>query len=173
MDVAVIGGGASSEHEVSLASAAGIRAALQSCGHRVRDVRITRNGLWECDGEPLGASARESLALALDVLDGVDVLFPAMHGPAGEDGTIAALAELAGIPCVFSPLLVSPVAMDKWATRSVATSQGIAVAPGRLITQLDDVPAGVALPAVVKPVAAGSSHGVVHDAPPSSQSVSG
>lgn len=161
MDVAVIGGGMSSEHEVSLASAEGIRAALQSCGHRVRDVRITRNGLWECDGEPLGTSVRESLARALDALDGVDVLFPAMHGPAGEDGTIAALAELVGIPCVFSPLVASAVAMDKWATRAVATSQGIAVAPGRLITQLDEVPADVALPAVVKPVAAGSSHGVV------------
>lgn len=164
--IAVIGGGQSAEHEVSLASAADVSAALTANGYDVMALTIGRDGIWHARGRsavaglsPLAATPAASLAVAVDVLGSCDVIFPALHGPGGEDGTLAALASLLGIPCVGAPLSAGALAMDKWVTKLVAAACGIATAPGVLLLPDDGVPA-VPLPAVVKPIAAGSSAGV-------------
>jgi D-alanine-D-alanine ligase len=153
--VAVIGGGRSCEHEVSLASAASVADGLDPAAYEVVRLTITRNGTWrDPGGRPM------SLAGATQVLRGCDVAFPVVHGPHGEDGTLAALCELARLPYVGSPVGAGALAMDKWATKLVAESLGIATAPGRLVTHATAGALAWAGPVVVKPVGAGSSLGV-------------
>ncbi|WP_396041098.1 ATP-grasp domain-containing protein [Aeromicrobium sp. UC242_57] len=83
-----------------------------------------------------------------------------LHGPQGEDGTVAALCELAGVPYVGSGVTASAIAMDKWATKAVAEAVGVRTAPAVLLTPHDASGYRWTHPVVVKPVAAGSSHGV-------------
>jgi D-alanine-D-alanine ligase len=151
--VAVIGGGANCEHEVSLASAAGVADALAERYDVVR-LTIDPDGTWRDDEGPIG------LAGAVRLLGTCDVAVPVVHGPRGEDGTLAALCELAGIPYVGSGVGAGAIAMDKWATKLVAEAIGIAVAPGVLLTAATAASYRFTHPVVVKPVAAGSSHGV-------------
>ncbi|MFE0632436.1 D-alanine--D-alanine ligase [Streptomyces sp. NPDC058864] len=159
--VAVLGGGRSAEHEVSLASAASVRSALDPAVHDVVSLTIGRDGVWrDAAGRPLAGSAATSLSEALAVLAGCDVVFPAMHGPLGEDGTLAALLDLAELPYVGAGVRAGALAMDKWATKLVAEAVGIAVAPGFLVTADTADRVRFDRPVVVKPVAAGSSHGV-------------
>jgi D-alanine-D-alanine ligase len=156
--VAVVGGGQNCEHDVSLASAASVRAALDPAVYEAVPLTIGRDGRW-LDGErPLGTSPATSLAAALGVLATCDVVVPLLHGPRGEDGTLAALCDLAGIPYVGSPLRAGALAMDKHATKLIAESVGVRTARGRLVTAADTVVFDG--PVVVKPVAAGSSFGV-------------
>ena len=153
--VAVIGGGQSCEHEVSLASAAGIADAL--VGSRYRPVRLTieRDGRWRNEyGTELG------LAAAVTVLQSCVAAVPALHGPRGEDGTVAALLDLAGVPYVGSGVRAGALAMDKHATKLVAGSVGVATAPGVLLSPAGSAAYRWSHPVVVKPVAAGSSQGV-------------
>jgi D-alanine-D-alanine ligase len=152
--VAVVGGGANSEHDVSLASAAAVCAALPA-SYDVVPVTITRSGGWcDPDGRPLGIDG------AVDLLASCDVVFPALHGRGGEDGTLAALCTLAGLPYVGSPPATGATAMDKHLTKLVAASAGIAVAPSALLTTATIAHHRWTGPCVVKPVAAGSSQGV-------------
>ena len=96
--VAVVGGGANAEHDVSLASAAAVCAHLPAAAYDVVPLTIGRDGSWRDRGRhPLGIHG------AISVLASCDVVFPALHGAGGEDGTIAALCGLARIPCVGSP----------------------------------------------------------------------
>jgi len=151
--VAVIGGGQNCEHDVSLASAAGVAAALDPSSYDVVRLTVTRSGDWlDADGRSLG------LAGGVAELQACDVVLPIVHGPHGEDGSLAALCELAGVPYVGSGVGAGALAMDKWATKLVAGTVGIATAPGRLLTR--SAPVEWASACVVKPVAAGSSHGV-------------
>ena len=153
--VAVVGGGRSCEHEVSLASAASVAAGLAPASYDVVRLTIGRDDTWcDCDGR------RMSLVDVARALSGCDVAFPVVHGPHGEDGTLAALCDLARIPYVGSGVGAGALAMDKWVAKLVADALGIATAPGLLVTAgtADAVPwTG---PVVVKPVAAGSSLGV-------------
>ncbi|WP_375478656.1 D-alanine--D-alanine ligase [uncultured Jatrophihabitans sp.] len=158
--VAVIGGGRSSEHEVSLASAAGVADALREGGFDVVTLTVARDGLWWHDGAQLGTTVAATVAAAVLVLGAVDAVVPMVHGRHGEDGTLAALCDLAGLACVGSPLRAGALAMDKWVTKLVAHALGIDVAAGRLITPADVNTVSWTAPVVVKPVAAGSSHGV-------------
>ncbi|MFL1428160.1 MULTISPECIES: D-alanine--D-alanine ligase family protein [unclassified Nocardiopsis] len=159
--VAVIGGGQNSEHEVSLASAASVAAALDGGRYEVVPLTIHRDGLWSGPGgSALGPSVAESLAGAVGVLAGCDAVLPVVHGPRGEDGALAALCDLAGVPYAGSPLRAGALGMDKWVTKLVAGAVGVATAPGRLVTRADLDSLGFDRPVVVKPVAAGSSHGV-------------
>ncbi|MEU1619227.1 D-alanine--D-alanine ligase family protein [Streptomyces sp. NPDC005722] len=159
--VAVLGGGRSTEHEVSLGSAASVGSALDPAVHDVVALTIGRDGVWrDAAGRPLAGSPAESLSAALAVLAGCDVVFPALHGPLGEDGTLAALLDLAGLPYVGAGVRAGALAMDKWATKLVAEAVGIAVAPGFLVTADTADQVRFDGPVVVKPVAAGSSHGV-------------
>lgn len=159
-NVLVIGGGQNAEHEVSLASAAAVAAALRMGDHEVTTATIDRDGIWRVDGRPNGASAAESLALALPLLTRTDVVFPAVHGTLGEDGALAALCALAGVRVVGSGLRAGAIGMDKWTTKLVADAVGLGTARGRLVAADDigDVEFDGAV--VVKPVSAGSSHGV-------------
>jgi D-alanine-D-alanine ligase len=152
---AVIGGGNNGEHQVSLASAAAVAAALDAAVYEVVRLTIGPDGTWrDGSGDPIGLSA------AVEVLGGCDVALPIVHGPHGEDGTLAALLDLAGVPYVGSGVRPGALAMDKWVTKLIARELGIATAPGRLLTAR--TAAGYAWngPVVVKPVAAGSSLGV-------------
>jgi D-alanine-D-alanine ligase len=157
--VAVLGGGRSSEHDVSLRSAAAVVAALHEAGHDPVAITIDRAGVWTDVAGALGATPADSLAAGLGLLASCDVVFPVLHGAPGEDGAIAALADLAGLPVVGCPAIGSALAMDKHATKAVAAALGIGVAPGLLLLPGDPLPR-VALPVVVKPTTAGSSVGV-------------
>jgi D-alanine-D-alanine ligase len=153
--VAVIGGGQNCEHEVSLASAAGVAAALDPTAYDVVPLTIGADGTWRDRGQrPMG------LAGVGQILRGCQVVFPLVHGPRGEDGTLAALCELAGVPYVGSGVGAGALAMDKWATKLIAGALDIATASARLVTSATaDLPRWCS-PVVVKPVAAGSSRGV-------------
>lgn len=151
--VAVVSGGANAEHEVSLASAAAVIGALRSGGHRVVEFVVSRDGDWE------GADAAAlSLAGAVDALAEVDLVWPLVHGRHGEDGTLAALCELARVPYVGCGVTAGALAFDKAATKAVAAAAGVAVAKGVVVRSPLDVSWDG--PCVVKPVSSGSSVGV-------------
>jgi D-alanine-D-alanine ligase len=153
--VAVIGGGENCEHEVSLASAAGVTAALDPATYEVVALTIGPDGTWRDRGRrPMG------LAGVGQILRGCQVVFPLVHGPRGEDGTLAALCEVAGLRYVGSGVGAGALAMDKWATKLVAQALGIATAPALLVSPMTADHARWTAPVVVKPVAAGSSRGV-------------
>jgi D-alanine-D-alanine ligase len=105
--IAVLGGGRSSEHEVSLASSASVAEGLQRGGHEVRRIVIGRDGVWRSpEGEALSLSPGRGV-------EGVDAVFPVLHGPFGEDGTVQGLLECLDVPYVGAGVLASAVCMDK------------------------------------------------------------
>jgi len=153
MRIAVIGGGQNCEHEVSLASAASVSDALDDHLYEVVEITIGRDGGWFVDDREVG------LPRAVALLQTCEVVFPAVHGPRGEDGALASLCEFAGVRYVGARPGAGALAMDKWATKLLAQSLGIATAAGRLLTGPQG-PRPWNGPVVVKPVAAGSSRGV-------------
>lgn len=177
--VAVLLGGRSSEHSISCISGRSIVAALDPARYDVSVVGITRDGRWVQDAEAgLGVltqigplpevDADASAASMADCLD-VDVVFPVLHGPWGEDGTVQGLLETVGVPYVGSGVLASAMAMDKGVMKDALAAAGIDV--GRYVvftdrrwrTQSDEVLADIAelgLPVFVKPARAGSSLGI-------------
>jgi D-alanine-D-alanine ligase len=104
--VAVIYGGRSSEHEISLQSGASVAAGLREAGHEVTDVLIDRQGRWLADGEELEMRAGGGLL-------GCDVAFPVLHGPFGEDGTVQGMLECLDVAYAGPSVLAAAVAMDK------------------------------------------------------------
>ncbi|MEJ7716198.1 MAG: PASTA domain-containing protein [Thermoleophilaceae bacterium] len=104
--VAVLAGGRSSEHEVSLASAAAVREGLTQAGHEPVDTRISREGAWTHEGEPVALTPAGGLL-------GCAVAFPVLHGPYGEDGTVQGLLEALDLPYVGAGVMGSAVCMDK------------------------------------------------------------
>jgi D-alanine-D-alanine ligase len=133
--VLVIGGGQNAEHDVSLETAAVVEGALRNRGFDVSAITIGRDGGWRWREELLGESTAESLCASLPFLARADVVFPAIHGPLGEDGTLAALCALTHKPVVGSGMRAGAIGMDKWATKLVAEAIGIRTAPGRLTTR--------------------------------------
>lgn len=159
--VMVIGGGQTPEHDVSTATAKGICEALASEGMVVTSVTIGRDGVWAANGEALGGTVASSVSGAIALLDDIDVVFPAVHGPLGEDGTLAAMCALAHVRMVGSDTRTSAIAMDKWVTKLVANAVGVQTAGGSVV-HADDIADAVfdGGDVVVKPIAAGSSFGV-------------
>ncbi|HEU4975127.1 MAG TPA: D-alanine--D-alanine ligase family protein [Baekduia sp.] len=156
MRVAVLGGGRSSEHDVSLASAASVRQGLAEAGHDVVAVDLARDGTWWCDGEEVELRAGRGL---LDC----DVVFPALHGPFGEDGTVQGLLELLDVPYVGSGVMASAVCLDKVIFKDVMAQAGVPqVGYARVEAGIDrpDV-SHLGLPVWVKPARLGSSVGIV------------
>ncbi len=160
--IAVLGGGRSSEHEVSLASAASIRDGLEDAGHEPIEIVIGRDGVWRRDGRELAIAPGRGL-------DGVDVVFPALHGPFGEDGTVQGLLECLDIPYVGAGVLASALCMDKVLFKQLMAHAGIpqvahrAVREGRFRADPDAELAELAplgLPVFVKPARLGSSVGI-------------
>jgi D-alanine-D-alanine ligase len=154
--VAVLGGGVSTEHEVSLASARDIAAALDPHAYEVLAFTRLRDGGWhDATGRPIAAAS--FVARLADA----DVVIPAFHGRGGEDGTVAGLLEVVGVPYVGAGPSAGAIAVDKRMTRLLASELGIDVAPGFVVTRRDDPRlAWVEAPVVVKPVHGGSSIGV-------------
>src|SRR5262249_9815690 len=143
------------EHEVSLASATAVAAALAQTGYQVVRLTIGTDGTWHHGGAQL-----PGLADAVRILSGCDAVRPVLPGPHGEDGTPAALGDLAGAPCVGSARGGGARGRDKPATRLIAAVCG--TAPARAVVLPAAAAAGYrwTRPVVVKPVAAGSSRGV-------------
>ena len=191
--IAVIYGGRSSEHSISCISAGAIRRALDPKRYDVVPIGITRDGGWYLqhsdphdlriiDGvlpevlpndQPVAFHADPTMVDEL--LGSIDVVFPVLHGPYGEDGTVQGLFELAGIPYIGSGVLSSAVAMDKGFMKALFAAVGLGVGPYAVITdqQWRSDEAGcrariaeLGFPLFVKPARAGSSQGItkVHSA---------
>jgi D-alanine-D-alanine ligase len=193
--VMVVFGGRSGEHEVSLASARAVVDALHRSGrHEVVPVGITRSGAWISSGDPMrelesrtreleppGDEKHASATALLPVpatasrlpavpLGSVDVVFPVLHGPDGEDGTIQGMLELANVPYVGSGVLASAVGMDKVTMKKVFAHHGLPQVgwlgltrkelradPGRWVRQVEE---SLGYPVFVKPANMGSSVGI-------------
>ncbi len=166
--VAVLGGGRSSEHEVSLASAASVRAGLRQAGHEAIEIEVGRDGVWRRDGTPLTLTPGQGLT-------GADVVFPALHGPFGEDGTVQGLLECLDVPYVGAGVLASALCMDKVLFKELMGSAGVPQVDYRAVRleryranpqlALESI-AQLALPVFVKPARLGSSVGIARVADP-------
>ena len=161
MRIAVIRGGRSSEHEVSLRSGASVAEGLASAGHETVDVVIGKDGRWSAEGEEIDLRAASGLL-------GCDVAFPVLHGPFGEDGTVQGLLECLDVPYVGPGVLAAAVTIDKLIFKRLLRERGIA--------QVDFCQAGeegwrerladLGLPVWVKPSRLGSSVGILKVAEP-------
>jgi D-alanine-D-alanine ligase len=156
--LAVLFGGRSGEHDVSRRSAESILAHLDRDAYDVTEVLIERNGQWRLDGD------RATFAQALRTLGEQDVVFPALHGPYGEDGTVQSMLEWLGVAFVGNGVFASAAGMDKPVTKKLLAADGLRVAagvtlrPGEELSSCDRERLG--LPVFVKPARAGSSLGV-------------
>ena len=202
--VAVVFGGRSSEHGISCVTAGSVLQAIDRDTYDVVPVGIATDGRWvlesgdpdrlrieAADRLPAVDGSRASIVLAQDVgstdlvvqepaqpprtLGEVDVVFPLLHGPWGEDGTIQGMFEMAGVRYVGSGVLASAVSMDKAYMKIVLASAGLPVMPSVTITARDwerdrercrEQGAGIGYPLFVKPARGGSSIGIskAHDA---------
>jgi D-alanine-D-alanine ligase len=156
MRVAVLAGGRSSEHDVSLAGAASVRAGLAAFGHEVVAVDLARDGTWWHAGEELALRPARGLLRC-------DVAFPVLHGPYGEDGTVQGLLELLDVAYVGSGVMASAVCMDKVVFKDVMAQAGIPQVGYALAEAGRPRPdvTGLGLPLWVKPARLGSSVGIV------------
>jgi D-alanine-D-alanine ligase len=170
--VAVLAGGRSSEHDISVASARSVVAALDPDRYETVVVEIDRAGRWELASgrsELLEASV-ETLPVVANsapaaTLGEVDVVLPILHGPFGEDGTVQGLLELAGVPYVGAGVAASALCMDKDLFKAVLRDRGIPVARNVTLRDGDDDAHPFDYPVFVKPARLGSSVGIskVHD----------
>jgi D-alanine-D-alanine ligase len=188
--VAVIFGGRSGEHEVSLASARSIMAVMDRERYEVVPIGITHAGRWLVTGDPLavlckggeeepaGEPGDTAAAIGRELVPGatgqqfpaVDVVFPVLHGPFGEDGTIQGLLELAGLPYVGCGVLASALAMDKVISKQVFAAHGLPVVRNLPVKRqaweadpeavVAEIEGALSYPLFVKPANLGSSIGV-------------
>jgi D-alanine-D-alanine ligase len=165
--VAVLAGGRSSEHDISLASARSVLESLDPDRYDVVTVAIGRDGRWELGTG--GGSVAETLpvpaANAPATLGEVDVVLPILHGPFGEDGTVQGLLELAGVAYVGAGVAASALCMDKDLFKKVLRDSGIPVAKHVALREGDPVENPFGFPCFVKPARLGSSVGITkaHD----------
>ncbi len=175
MRIAVLGGGRSSEHDVSIASAASVADAIDTSRHDVIRVTIARDGVWTRDGQPVALVPAPGDVARLISLEGtdaaeIDLVFPVLHGPWGEDGTVQGLCETVGVPYVGADVAASATGMDKAMFHVLATAAGIARVETVVIRHAEwlgdptDVRARVqqtcGYPAFAKPARLGSSFGI-------------
>ncbi len=191
--VAVVFGGRSSEHSISCVSAGSVLSALDPDRYDVVAIGITPDGHWVlapdaprqiapgADLPTVSDGSGTSVALAGDpgvdglvvlepgegprTLAGVDVVFPLLHGPYGEDGTVQGLLELAGVPYVGSGVLASAVSMDKEFMKLVLSARGLPVGPYVVLREGDldraaELVGPLGWPVFVKPARGGSSIGI-------------
>lgn len=183
--VAIICGGRSSEHEISCTSAGGVLSAIDRSQYEPVVIGITKSGSWVLlpegtqlsiidgklpvvpeDGQPVTITPEGFFCDGKPL--NIDLVFPVLHGPYGEDGTIQGLLEIADIPYVGSGVLASAVAMDKSFAKPIFASHGIKVAEGLVIresewkshaSELTAAVASLGYPVFVKPARGGSSRG--------------
>lgn len=183
LNIALVFGGRSAEHDVSLRSANTIYRALKQLKHDIHCIGIDRSGVWHYQaangafpmtvdedaptaslrlGRPVVSFTPKDASGEIEIE--LDVIFPALHGPWGEDGTIQGLAAMSNLPCVGSSTLGSAIAMDKDVSKRLLRDRWIAVAPW--ITCSDTMPAWsevvseLGRAVFVKPAALGSSVGI-------------
>ena len=171
--VAVVAGGRSSEHEISLASARSVLEALDPERYETTTITIGRDGRWELEAPSnnlLQSPVAETLPVLADskpaeALGAVDVVLPVLHGPFGEDGTVQGLLELAGIPYVGAGVAASALCMDKDLFKAVLRDRGIPVARNETLRLGDEIRNPFGYPVFVKPARLGSSVGIskAHD----------
>jgi D-alanine-D-alanine ligase len=155
MRVAVLSGGRSSEHEISLESGASVADGLREAGHEVVRVLLERDGRWTRDGTEVELRAGGGLL-------GVDIAVPVLHGPFGEDGTVQGLLECLDVPYAGPGVLAAAISIDKLTFKRLLAFHGI--------PQVDFCEAGeegwrehvaaMGLPVWVKPARLGSSVGI-------------
>lgn len=177
MRVTVLMGGTSAERDVSLASGLRVAGALRAAGHVVRVVDTARGVLSEGDERAMLASGRvvktappdvqalaaqnRQLPATLDHLAETDVIFLALHGGTGEDGTIQALLDLTGIPYTGSGHLASALAMDKDLSKHLFRSAGVPTADWLMAPVTgEEVSDRLGYPVIVKPSKQGSTVGL-------------
>lgn len=153
MRVAVLGGGRSSEHEISLESAAAIRAGLEQAGHEVVDVRLEQDGRWTCGDEPVVLEPGAGLLRS-------DAVFPALHGPFGEDGTVQGMLELLDVPYAGAGVLASALCMDKVTFKDLMRAHGVPQVDYVALRRGEEPGAKPPVPGFVKPSRLGSSVGI-------------
>ena len=174
MRVAIVFGGRSAEHEVSVVSAKGVYGAIDKSKYELVLVKITKQGEWLAVEHP---DADEGLPVVMDLSRAparfrigeqwltIDVIFPVLHGPYGEDGTIQGMCELAGIPYVGCGVAASAIAMDKDLTKRVLRAHGIPVLDWIAVHKHESINLGeigerFGYPLFVKPARLGSSVGI-------------
>jgi D-alanine-D-alanine ligase len=167
LKVAILAGGRSSEHEISLASARSVLESLDPAEYDAVTVAIGRDGRWEL-GSGDGSVAETLPVPAVNApatLGAVDVVLPILHGPFGEDGTVQGLLELAGVPYVGAGVAASALCMDKDLFKKVLRDSGIPVARHFALREGDAVANAFGFPCFVKPARLGSSVGITkaHD----------
>lgn len=195
MRVGVIFGGRSGEHEISLASVRSVIDAMDEEKYKIIPIGITKEGQWIASGDPvralesgnisaskpaalLGDPSRRNLmkleekerALEVTQLSELDIIFPVLHGPYGEDGTVQGLLELTGLPYVGAGVTASALAMDKAIFKDVMRAHGMPLVEGLVLKRrdwdrdpqqgMDAVEAKLAYPLFTKPANLGSSVGV-------------
>jgi D-alanine-D-alanine ligase len=189
--LAILYGGRSAEHQVSVVSARSVMEALDPDRFEVVPVAITRTGAWLLpDRSPLELAASDGTLPEVETagtevtlrpeqqggsftgsgVGGVDVVFPILHGPFGEDGTVQGLFELADLPYVGSGVLASALAMDKAMAKVVLAHAGLPQAPYLVVPERDwqadpervaaEVAGRLAYPVFTKPARLGSSIGI-------------
>jgi D-alanine-D-alanine ligase len=171
--IAVLTGGRSSEHEVALSSARSVIESLDPGRYETVTVEIGRDGAWQLPRAPQGELQRNGRASAAELvpvsagrvpetLREVDVVFPVLHGPFGEDGTVQGLLELADVPYVGAGVTASALCMDKDLMKAVLRDRGISVTRNVVVRATDrarpENPFG--FPVFVKPARLGSSVGI-------------
>jgi D-alanine-D-alanine ligase len=175
--VAIICGGKSSEHEISCVSANGILNAIDRNKFEPVLIGITKSGKWLLLPDDsnfsivngalptVPESGIEVSITSLGLVAGgkqlaIDVAFPVLHGPYGEDGTIQGLFEMIGIKYVGSGVLASAVSMDKSYAKPIFAAAGLSVAAGIVVTSKNfELPSNLTFPLFVKPARSGSSRG--------------
>ncbi len=172
-------GGQSAEHDVSRVTAVAVARALDPQKYEIVPVGITPDGRWllASDARRMLESGRDALPSAFEVSGepvpagatnvDVDVVFPLLHGPYGEDGTVQGLLELAGVPYVGSGVLGSALSMDKYAMKRMLAGAGLPIGSYVAFREGDDADALVeraerelGYPCFVKPANMGSSVGI-------------
>ena len=168
INVTIVCGGRSSEHEISCISASGIISAIDRKKFNPSLVGITKSGKWvslpadtkfEIKDGQLPTVPDTAPEISINQIK-TEVLFPILHGPYGEDGTIQGLIEMLDLPYVGSGVLASAVGMDKHFAKQIFSAHGISVAPGIALRKGDQVKdPGFGFPVFVKPARGGSSRG--------------
>ncbi len=164
--VAVVAGGRSSEHEISVASARSVIEALDPDRYEVETIEIGRDGRWALNSgmKELDRPVAETLPVPTgsppETLGRVDVVLPILHGPFGEDGTVQGLLELAGVPYVGAGVTASALCMDKDLFKSVCRDKGIPVTRSVTVRNSDRPENPFGYPVFVKPARLGSSVGI-------------
>jgi D-alanine-D-alanine ligase len=202
LKVGLVFGGRSGEHEVSLLSARGVMAAMDKDKYEIVPIGITKEGRWLASGDPMKAldsgipaastpaallaepsqrglmrleDREQERALRAVQVSQLDVVFPILHGPYGEDGTVQGLLELAGLPYVGAGVTASAVGMDKALFKDIMRAHGLPIVPYLVIKRkmweqdpeatVAHIESAIGYDCFVKPANLGSSVGIskAHD----------